>query len=123
MDSSLSTILIGLGTPVAMAIAALLTWLTSRRTSKSTEMTAKADAEEKASDSWKELYVEVRSEQRLLQDRMAAMEMSLREQAEREFNTRQDLDRVYTWIEGGMRPPIPSRPLYLTREVPRNNPQ
>lgn len=127
----------GLVMAAASVIAALLAWFTARRTGKTSEITAKADAENKASDNWRELYLEVRKTVAELAEKVKTQDDSIetlkqgysdqqttiteqahliRQQEGREYRTRTDLAAVFTWIEGGMKPPAPTRPSYLTAD-------
>ena len=130
MDNWFATIVVGVGGIVATITA----WLTSRKTARASEITAEAEAEQTVSESWKTYAAQIREDMAAvkkeaseksselqkqiehLQTQQRTLEETVREQGERERRTHQDLEAVYKWIEDGMKPPAPERPIYLTKE-------
>lgn len=127
----------GIVIAVSSSIAAFLAWFTARRTARTSEITANAEVEDKASENWRELYLEVRTTMKEQQDAIVSLQEAvtelrdttrlqkhtledqarlLQDQDKREHRFRIDLDAVFKWIESGMKPPAPTRPSYLSSD-------
>ena len=114
----------GLLAAVVGVVSSIVTLFTTRRTARAGEITAKSQADDTIVKQWQDLYKEVLSrvddlekKVQVHESRTQQQESIIRELSERELQSRIDLDAVFGWIEGGMKPPPPERPIYLTQNT------
>ena len=103
---------------IGVIVTAVLVYRVNRRTSDAQSITAEAEASASASEEWRNLYSEMRSRLDVLEKRFDTAE-SRAEEAERQAEmVSRELDVVFKWIESGMPPPPPVRPLFLIKKEP-----